>query len=525
MNAVKSFIIGHWPVLRMRTIILGILVFVAALPGIGALYLRVYENALVRQTEAEVRAVGVALAQAAVLEWNTPAGGLHPRLAPLRPHHFAAIDLQRIPILPDATPHAHTLSPADVSVQHYAAQHAPLFAEIERQIGVRLMLLDQQGVIAYGDWEGSRFDQPLELKIALAGQPATVLRRNDLDPPSWLVAVFSKAAGSHLIHSEPVIVNGRVVAVIVVSKPPQDVLTSMWLDRYKIELGVALIFGMLVLLSLTLARAIVRPIERLSAAAHGVATGRGSVPANPSLAVVEINALYDQYRAMSATIASRAGYLRDFAAALSHEFKTPLTGIRGGIELLQDHGTEMDAAKHAQFLDNMAGDATRLTHLLSRLMELAQADLQYPDGHVRADVAEVLRVVIDGLRTPGFGITLILGKSLPAAAIDAASFERVATILIENARQAGATSLSITAHAVADAVELHFQDNGPGIPPADTARIFAPFFTSRRANGGTGLGLAIARSLVEAHGGRLALDSAGEGACFTVVLRAAPGEP
>ena len=512
----KSLIIRYWPALRLRTIIFGILLFVAALPGFGALYLRVYENALVRQTEAEVRAIGVSIAQGAALGWDRPAGSAHAPLAAMRPHLFAAINVESIPILPDAAPHA-PLFPAEPQVQRYAAAQTPLFAEIERQIGASLMVLDSHGVIAYGHGAGEVFDQPLELKIALGGLPATVLRRDDRDPPHWLVAQFSKTAGTLLIHSEPVIVQGRVVAVVVVAKPPQSVLTSIWLDRYSIGLGVILILAVLVVLTLTLARAIVRPIERLSAAARGVATGRGKVPDNPSLRVVEINALYDEYRAMSATIAARATYLRDFAAALSHEFKTPLTGLCGGIELLQDHGAEMDGAAHARFLGNMAGDTARLTHLLSRLMELAKADLQYPDGQACCEVGDVLKLVADGLRATDFTITIAPGKG-PRAAIDPASMERVATILIENARQAGATTMSITAEVTTDQFALRLADTGPGVPDADTTRIFEPFFTSKRTSGGTGLGLAIARSLIEAHGGNLSLINAATGTCFLLIL-------
>ncbi len=518
MTALRRLIIRYWPTLRLRTIIFGTLMFVAALPGVGALYLRVYENALVRQTEAEVRALGVALAGEAALEWSQRASAPRHPNSKARAHRIAAIDVQSIPILPNAAPLSSAIISGEPNARTYADTHANLFAEVERQTGVHVMMLDKTGVVVSGEWPGQRFDQPLELKIALAGQPATVLRRNNLNPSYWVGTAFSKAAGTNLIHTEPVILNGEVIAVFAVSKTPQDVLTSMWLDRYKIELGVALILIILVLLSLTLARAIVRPIERLSAAAQGVAMGRGEVPDNPSLPVVEIDALYEQYRVMSATIAARAGYLRDFAAALSHEFKTPLTGLRGGIELLQDHGAEMDTAKRVLFLGNMAGDAQRLTRLLTRLMELAQADLQYPDGQARADVVEVLNVVTDGLRSSGFSIELVLGKGLPAAAIDPASLERVATILMENARQAGANSIIITATQHFERLHIVFADNGPGIPPADQTRIFEPFFTNKRSSGGTGLGLAIARSLVEAHGGRLMLGESHAGASLMLVI-------
>ena len=177
----------------------------------------------------------------------------------------------------------------------------------------------------------------------------------------------------------------------------------------------------------------------------------------------------------------------------------------------------MDAAAHARFLANMAGDAARLTHLLSRRMELAKADLQYPDGQACCDLGDVLSMIADGLRTTDFNVTLAPSKALNVA-IDSASMERVATILIENARQAGATNICIAAEITSGQLMLSFADNGPGIPETDTARIFEPFFTSKRISGGTGLGLAIARSLIEAHGGNLSLIEVAAGTCFLVTL-------
>jgi len=75
---------------------------------------------------------------------------------------------------------------------------------------------------------------------------------------------------------------------------------------------------------------------------------------------------------MAASMARRSRYLRDFAASLSHEFKTPLAGLRGGIELLQDHGESMTGEERDRFLTNIAGDAERLSRLISRLIELAK---------------------------------------------------------------------------------------------------------------------------------------------------------
>lgn len=521
MSAIKQAIIRLWPRLKLRTIIFGILVFVAALPGVGALYLRVYENALVRQTQAELNGIGVVLADLAALDW--PSSQEHSAKsvqAVVRFHNFAGMDLASVPVLPALATARRTTSPPDAAAVHQASELSPLIDDVGRKNGVSVTVIDKDGVAANGDYASVRLDQALEVKLALQGTPATLLRRDPLASAGTLSRLFAKTAGARLNHTQPIIVDNRVTAVLLLTKTPPDLFAGMYIDRGKIELGVALIVVMLVLLTTVLARTIVRPIERLSAATHAIATGRGAVPDNPSLHVVEIDTLYDQFRAMNATIAHRSRYLRDFAAALSHEFKTPLTGLRGGIELLQDHGATMDDANRAQFLGNMAADTARLNHLIQRLMELAHADMQYPEAGVATAVTAVLAPLVDGYCDDQHTIELIDGHGL-LAATSPISLERVATILIENSWQAGATAITITVAQDREHVAICFSDNGPGIAAGDAARIFEPFFTSKRAAGGSGLGLAIARSLVEAHGGSLTVAPSDRGAAFAVRFRRA----
>lgn len=80
IRAIKAFLKRHWPALRLRTILLAVLLFAAAMPGVGAVSLRVYENSLVRQTEAELLAQGAALAAVAQTVWPDA-----PAPAPLPP--------------------------------------------------------------------------------------------------------------------------------------------------------------------------------------------------------------------------------------------------------------------------------------------------------------------------------------------------------------------------------------------------------------------------------------------------------
>ena len=100
-----------------------------------------------------------------------------------------------------------------------------------------------------------------------------------------------------------------------------------------------------------------------------------AIPEAPATAAVEIRALYENFASMAARIERRSRYLRDFAAAVSHEFKTPIAGIRGALELLEDHEEAMSAEERRRFLSNATKDADRLSLLLERLLHLARADM------------------------------------------------------------------------------------------------------------------------------------------------------
>ena len=102
-----------------------------------------------------------------------------------------------------------------------------------------------------------------------------------------------------------------------------------------------------------------------------------------------------------------------------------------------------------------------------------------------------------------------------------AFFAGVLVTLFENAAQAGASEVQITATRKGCDVQLTVSDNGPGIATAERERLFEPFFTTRRATAGTGLGLAIAPALIEAHRGWLELVETEKGAAFRILIPSA----
>lgn len=515
-----------WPVMRLRWVLFGTLLFVAALPGVAALGLRVYENALVRRTEAEVIAQGAALAaSAAVINGEAmPSAGAGDIEADGREAYedvSTEIDLSSSPILPERPPARATAARPDPAMQALASRMGPALAETKRATLASILLLDRQGILLNGRDAGRSLAHLPEVRSALEGKPLTVLRNNDFYTLRYPLEWVSRATSIRLHHARPIVLSGRPAGLILVSRSPRALFRGMWEDRGKIAAGTGAIFLLLVLLTAIFARAVVSPVEKLSEAARALARGQMVHPRRPTLQVAEIRSLFDDFTAMAAAIARRSRYLRDFAASLAHEFKTPLAGLRGGIELLQDHGETMEPEERRRFLANMGEDAERLSRLVSRLMELAKADMAGGGADACADPGPILARLVDAMTTEAFAIRAS-GLGL-AVAMDGAALETVLATLIENARQAGAAELAIAVRRDGDWGEIALADNGPGIPQGDRDRVFDPFFTSRRAEGGTGLGLPIARALVENHGGSLELAGEGPGACFVMRLPLATG--
>lgn len=520
IGGIKDWAKRHWPRMRLRTILFATLFLVAALPGFGAVFLRFYENTLVRQTEAELVAQGAALSATAAALWPAaPPGRVahHDVSAGNHPYSLDApssgIDLSTTPIRAERPPVAAGAKPSPDALAA-AARLSPIMDATRSTTLASIILLDRNGSIVGGSSAVGSYAALPEVAAALAGSASTFLRRNGAYRATYRFEWLSRAAAIRVHYARPIIVGNRVVGVLLLSRSARALFRGLYEDRGKIALGIAAIFGLLVVLSGVISRGVTRPIEQLGAETRAVASGRGRVPDPPPTAAIEIQGLYADFAVMAAAIERRSRYLRDFAHAVSHEFKTPLAGIRGAVELLQDH-PDMAAEDRRRFLANADADARRLTLLVTRLLDLARADMAEP-GEERTDAADVVTRVADVSRTAGFSIEIVGLIVLPIVTVPAPTLEAVLATLLENSRQAGAQSVTIQLSTMDTQLEVRVNDDGPGVPLADRGRLFEPFFTTKRDTGGTGLGLAISRSLIEVQKGSLSIM---DGEITTFVIR------
>ena len=206
----KDWLKRHWPALRLRTLLFATLLFVAALPGVGAVFLRVYENTLVQQTEAELIAQGAALSAAYRAFWPEPLPPPPSGLEPQRP----VIDLNAMPILPQQPDWRPTGAVAAEPARRAGFGVAPIARETARITLASIRILDAQGVVVYGreDLRKSYAHLP-EVRAAMAGQTRTVLRRQGEYQLRYALELLSRAATVRVHYVRPIAVNGRVWAV------------------------------------------------------------------------------------------------------------------------------------------------------------------------------------------------------------------------------------------------------------------------------------------------------------------------
>ncbi len=206
---------------------------------------------------------------------------------------------------------------------------------------------------------------------------------------------------------------------------------------------------------------------------------------------------------------------RDFVSNVSHELRTPITSLKLITETLQEGAIDSPATAR-NFIEKMDSEVDKLSQLVEELLELSKIE----SGKVPLEKKNVNpKVFIDlacermALQAKRAGLTLknSVKEDLPDTFVDAIRLEQVLVNLIHNAIKftPPGGQIEVSANQESESIVYFVKDNGKGIPPKDLERIFERFYKidQSRSERGTGLGLSISRHLVEAHNGKIWVDS------------------
>ena len=313
-----------------------------------------------------------------------------------------------------------------------------------------------------------------------------------------------------------------------------DEMSQVYVD-FRASFNEALLYAALaamvaaLALSFLFSRSVVAPVLAMSQATQRIAAGRYServqVPGGDELAQ-----LASRFNQMAEKLDQVEAMRRRLIGDVSHELRTPLTAIKGSMEGLMDGVLPANEETFQQ----IHAEADRLNRLVDDLQELSRVEARaYPLEIRPLDVFSLVQMVTKRLAPQADSKRISLNSGLPANLPTVLADEdraiQVLTNLIGNALQytPEGGKVAISARRLNGEVQISVQDTGLGIPPEHLTHIFDRFYRvdasrsrSRRVGGGSGIGLTIARALVEAHGGRIWAESAGEGqgSTFTFTL-------
>ncbi len=311
-------------------------------------------------------------------------------------------------------------------------------------------------------------------------------------------------------------------------RPPFGPMELLFSSRIRnaIWAGTLVAAGVGALVAVWLTSRIVKPVVELTQAARAATQG-GPLPLVPVVGHDELAELSQAFNRMAVRLAEEDEQRRRLFAGIAHELRTPLSVIQGTLEGILDRVVEPTperiAALHSQ--------AVLLKRLITDLRDLSLAQAgQLQLNRQALDISGVVRETLEALapladeRT--VGLRLELQMHLTPVQADPDRMRQVVQNLVENALRhtppGGEVRVTLR-DGDGEGVHLQVADSGGGIRPEDLPHIFEHFYRAdesrARSSGGTGMGLAIVKSLVEAHGGHVSVESAPDrGSTFIVTL-------
>jgi signal transduction histidine kinase len=294
---------------------------------------------------------------------------------------------------------------------------------------------------------------------------------------------------------------------------PTSVREMITTINHLLFLGALLAVAAATVVTIFISRHISKPVHELTTAARQLGEGDFSYRVHYT-DKGEIGELASTFNSMAESLERAEQLRKNMVTDVAHELRTPLSNIRGQIEAINDGLVKPDEAT----LSSIHEEAMILSRLVNDLQELTLAEagklrLTLQDEDIRLLIEKTAASAHTAATAQEITLNIDLPEHLPPCRIDAQRINQVLHNLIDNAiayTPRGGT-ITIAARRIDQQVEISVSDTGKGIPEKDLPNIFERFYrvdrSRTRATGGSGLGLTISKGLVEAHGGKIEVES------------------
>ena len=379
--------------------------------------------------------------------------------------------------------------------------NARIFGITKQRVDLNVYITDRNGILLYDSRglfpPGTDFSRWNDVYLTLRGQYGARSTRTDPENPA-----------SSILHvAAPIMKGGELYGVVSVGKPTNSVSFLIGIAQKRFLFSLLLVGVTALCLAVGLSFWITRPLRRLTAYARSIQMGQ-KLPL-PPLGHSEMAILGQALEEMQDKLEGK-NYIEDYVRALTHELKSPITGIKGAAEILREESTGEGAQK---FLGNIESEAERLHSLVDRMLQLSRLENVRSIARGRIDGQIFFRELADSFQ-PGLAakamemeLDVVAGLHLEA---DELLLRQAVANLVSNAIDFSPphSCIRLSALLQENCIHIAVQDQGTGIPDFATDKVFEKFFSLGRPDSGkksSGLGLPFVAEVAALHGGRVEL--------------------
>lgn len=391
---------------------------------------------------------------------------------------------------------------------------AKIFQAEKQKVDLRVYITDNQGRLLYDSAgqgrPGDDFSNWRDVNLTLQGRYGA--RSTRLDPEDPTSSVLYIAA--------PILKDGQLFGVVTVGKPKNSVSFFIAIARKKFFQTLLLVGGTAIILGIVFSAWITWPIYKLIDYVNAIRQGAPKrLPLLGHSEIGELGAALDEMQ----TQLEGKNYIEDYVRALTHEMKSPLTGIKGAEEILRDHVADAQGIK---FLNNIDAETRRLQSLVERMLQLSRLENVKTIAKTRISAPalfqELARIFQTQLTAKNLRLLIQAPQSMTIEG-DELLLRQALGNLIANALDFSPAGgqITLTALEKRGRLGISIADQGPGIPDFALPKVFDKFFSLNRPGSGkksTGLGLPFVREVISLHGGEIGLNNLSPGLEVRITL-------
>lgn len=452
----------------------------------------------------------------------------------LRPHYLKSMEeslVDQSTIL--ASMISTSLSESQISTEELAEGFthalerefsAKIYDLTKERVNTRIYITDDRGVVlfdSFGNHVGADYSQWNDVVRTLRGEYGSRSSRDD----------ESDANSSVLYVAAPIVKEGEIIGVLTVGKPAKSVNLFIKNARDNLLMAVILTAMLLFLFALLFTHWVTVPIRKITGYARQIADAPARISLNPNEfgkgSHNEFRTLATALEEMRESLEGKR-YVDQYVQTLTHEIKSPLSAIRGAVELIDEN---MPAPRRERFLQNIRTESERITAIVERMLQLASLEHRRELSELApVNLSRICEQAVEALNSRITAKSIFIVKNIDekiSMTGEPFLLEQVVINLLSNAvdftPRDGTIELSLSSED--GEVKLVITDSGEGIPEYAVERVFERFYSLARPDSGrksSGLGLPFVREAVELHKGEVTLQNRpGGGAEALVTL---PGD-